>query len=212
MDGIFAREPKQFNNDRNDSKKKIHTKSYSHLFMGGMLVFLFLVLLAGSLSIMPFNDTPDLSGQSNESNSNIDHLVEDYKLDLELIDPNKPAVSAEKNIQKDKETPDNKPTDSKEKPKDTTTAPTQFTVRVLNGGAGAGAAAKMKTQLEAKGYRVISIGNAVNSYEKTTIYFLQQHQENALKLADDVGHKPVLVADSIAKPADILVVLGADRL
>lgn len=85
------------------------------------------------------------------------------------------------------------------------------TVRVLNGGASAGKATSVGTQLEQQHYHVLATGNAQFSYVQTTIYYLPGNKEGASTIATVIGHADAtLTEDPIASPADVLVVLGND--
>ncbi|MBI4022927.1 LytR C-terminal domain-containing protein [Candidatus Berkelbacteria bacterium] len=87
-----------------------------------------------------------------------------------------------------------------------------LTVRVLNGGGPAGAAAALRDRLEAGGYRVLSVGNAINPHARTTVYYATGFEEQAQTLANDLSEStPILIQSSIASPADVLVVIGSDR-
>lgn len=87
------------------------------------------------------------------------------------------------------------------------------TVRVLNGGAATGKAADTRTSLEAKHYHVLSVGSAQFTYVQTTIYYLAGNKDNAKAVAAAIGQSDAtLTEDSIAGPADVLVVLGTNAL
>lgn len=85
------------------------------------------------------------------------------------------------------------------------------TVRVLNGSTTVGKANDAKTQLEQQHYHVLSIGSAQFSYVQTTIYYLPGNKASAKVVAAILGHNDAtLTEDSIASPADVLVVIGND--
>lgn len=87
-----------------------------------------------------------------------------------------------------------------------------FSVRILNGGGRAGAAASLKADLEAAGYTVLSIGTARSTYAQTTLYYQVEFKQEASTLADALGEPTPTVEESgIAAPADILIVIGSDR-
>lgn len=87
-----------------------------------------------------------------------------------------------------------------------------FTVRILNGGGQAGAAATLRDQLTAAGYEVLSVGNAKNAHAQTTVYHETEKRALAETVAKDLGEPPVaFTSNAIAAPADILIVIGADR-
>ena len=89
---------------------------------------------------------------------------------------------------------------------------TDFTVRILNGGGAAGAAGKLRDELRAKGFSVSTIGNAQSSYANTTVYYQGGKQASAGKVVDALSDPPpTLSENAIAAPADVLVVIGADR-
>ncbi len=86
------------------------------------------------------------------------------------------------------------------------------TVRVLNGGAATTEAAAARDALAALHYTVVSVGTAQFSYVRSTVYYLSGRHDSALAVAQALGlADPTLVEDPIANPAEVLVVLGADR-
>lgn len=84
-------------------------------------------------------------------------------------------------------------------------------IRILNGSGKAGAAAAVRDQLDDT-FTVISIGNAQTDYARTTLYYQAGKRtaaENAVAALS--GPTPILEESELASPADVLIVLGADR-
>ena len=87
-----------------------------------------------------------------------------------------------------------------------------FNIRVLNGNGRAGDASKVKTDLEAKGYKVGAVANANYKYTKTQIYYLSGSQKIADLVANDLGREEEVkeaTQDLIGDGYQILVVLGS---
>lgn len=82
-------------------------------------------------------------------------------------------------------------------------------IRVLNGGAASGSASEIENSLKTRGFEVLSVGNANNPHEKTTLYYKSGFQKDAESLTSDFNLGEVnYIEDNIAEPADILIVLG----
>ncbi|MBI4185587.1 LytR C-terminal domain-containing protein [Candidatus Berkelbacteria bacterium] len=89
---------------------------------------------------------------------------------------------------------------------------TAFTVRILNGGGKAGAAAQLRDELKTNGFTVISIGNAQSTFAKTTIVYGTGKRSEAELVATILGSPALTLAQDISPaPADVLVVLGHDH-
>ncbi len=89
---------------------------------------------------------------------------------------------------------------------------TDFTIRILNGGGKSGAAAALKAELGKQSFTVSSIGNAHQTYAVTTVYYQAGKRAQAELLAKTLGEPAVtLEENAIARPADVLVVIGTDR-
>lgn len=85
-------------------------------------------------------------------------------------------------------------------------------LRILNGSGVTGEAAKTKTDLEAKGYVVSSIGNAKFNYTQTQIYYLTGKNKAADLVAQDLAGKEVKKSEAavsvVGDNIDVLVVVG----
>lgn len=99
----------------------------------------------------------------------------------------------------------------------TTTATSAFKytneqIRIANGNSKAGEAARIKTALEAKGYKIATVGNATKQYDESIIYYKtgQEKLANALK-TDLAGEYSATVelSDTTVGTYDAVVVLGA---
>jgi hypothetical protein len=84
------------------------------------------------------------------------------------------------------------------------------TLRVLNGTTTAGAAARMRQQLERAGFTVRTTGNARNqNYATTIIYYQTGRQAEAEAVRDAIGGQNVNIEQSsLADPDMVLVVIG----
>lgn len=87
-----------------------------------------------------------------------------------------------------------------------------LTIRILNGGGKAGAAAALRDGLTKQSFTISSIGNAQQTYETTIIYYQTGQRVAAELLSKSLGEPAVtLEENAIATPADVLIVIGADR-
>ena len=93
-----------------------------------------------------------------------------------------------------------------------TVQPGSFTTRILNGSGNAGIAATKKDALTKAGFNVTSVGTAVNSYTKSVIYYTAGHQAAAQVLKDALTNSTAtLIENDVAKPADVLYVVGKNE-
>lgn len=86
---------------------------------------------------------------------------------------------------------------------------------VLNGVRWEGMAAKVAEIMRDKGYRTIKIGNTVNAYEETTVYYAPGHRDEARMVARDLDPDADfrVVEDqdvAITYDADVILVIGRD--
>lgn len=85
-------------------------------------------------------------------------------------------------------------------------------IRIANGNSTTGEAARIKTLLEGKGYKIASVGNATKQYSSSIVYYKtgQEKLANALK-GDLAGEYVATVekSDEIVGTYDAVVVLGA---
>lgn len=87
-----------------------------------------------------------------------------------------------------------------------------FTIRILNGSGKSGAAAALRNQLTAKSLTVSSIGNAQQTYDVTTVYYQPGQRTAAEQILKELGAPAAtLEENAIAKPAEVLIVIGTDR-
>jgi len=148
---------------------------------------------------------PQLSQTPSQANDNaLDNLV--------VLD--QPTDSSKPQPEKNTE-PDNA-ADTKQTKKVTDSADEVvskgFTIRILNGGGKSGAAAALRTELSKSSLTVASIGNAQQTYTTTTIYYQTGKRAEAESAAKILGEPAAaLEENAIAKPADILIVIGTDR-
>ena len=85
------------------------------------------------------------------------------------------------------------------------------TLRLLNGSGKVGMASTQRAVFAAKGFNVVSIGTAVNTYTKSVIYYTPGHQKAAESIRSVYGRSETkLSEDALAQPADILLVIGKD--
>ncbi len=86
---------------------------------------------------------------------------------------------------------------------------------VLNGVRWEGMAAQLAEIMESKGYQNISLGNTVNPYDETTVYYAPGHEAEAKKLAQDLNSRADYVIEedadvAITYDADVILVIGKD--
>jgi hypothetical protein len=85
-------------------------------------------------------------------------------------------------------------------------------IRIANGNSTSGEAARIKTLLEGKGYKIASVGNATKQYSSSFVYYKtgQEKLANALK-TDLAGEYVATVekSDEIVGTYDAVIVLGA---
>jgi len=101
----------------------------------------------------------------------------------------------------------------------TTTSPTasstfKYTnevIRIANGNSTSGEAARIKAVLEAKGYKIATIGNATKPYADSIIYYKTGQEKLAAALKADIASEYVAtieLSDQIVGTNDAVVVLG----
>jgi hypothetical protein len=87
-----------------------------------------------------------------------------------------------------------------------------FSIRILNGNGVAGEAAVLKKDLEGKGFKVGTIGNAQAKYETTLVYYLSDKKKEAELVQSNLTGRTVELKESkaslIGKDYQILVVMG----
>jgi LCP family protein required for cell wall assembly len=86
---------------------------------------------------------------------------------------------------------------------------------VLNGVRWEGMASQVAEVMEGKGYEDVSIGNTVNPYEETTVYYAPGHEAEARRVAKDLNANAtyILAEDAdvaITYDADVILVIGKD--
>ncbi len=86
---------------------------------------------------------------------------------------------------------------------------------VLNGVRWEGMASKVAERMKEKGYKDVSVGNTVNPYEDTTVYYSPGHQAEAKMVARDLNPNAVYVIEedqdvAITYDADVILVIGKD--
>jgi LCP family protein required for cell wall assembly len=93
--------------------------------------------------------------------------------------------------------------------------PSTISLAVLNGARWEGMASQVANILEEEGYRDISTGNTVNSYEVTTIYYAPGFEEAARMVASDLNPDGEYAIEedadvAVTYDADIILVIGKD--
>lgn len=87
-----------------------------------------------------------------------------------------------------------------------------FTIRILNGGGKAGAAAALRNDLTKQSFKISSVGNAQQTYPTSLVYYQTGKQAEAELVAKTLAEPAVtLEENAIAKPTDLLIVIGTDR-
>ena len=90
----------------------------------------------------------------------------------------------------------------------------ETSVAVLNGNGRAGAAAEASARIVARGYAVVSVGNAARSdYDRTLVMYRRGYRPEAARFARDVGSRVVAPLDGVGtgafSGAHVVVILGA---
>lgn len=89
-----------------------------------------------------------------------------------------------------------------------------FKIRLLNGNGITGDAAKIKSDLVAKGYDVGTVGNAKLKYPLTEIYYLHNYQPQADMVSKDLSSRKTELKEAeaglIGANYNILVVIGKE--
>jgi hypothetical protein len=86
---------------------------------------------------------------------------------------------------------------------------------VLNGVRWEGKASQVAGILEGKGYADVTVGNTVNAYEETTVYYNPGYDAEARMVARDLDPDATYVLDedadvAITYDADVILVIGKD--
>ncbi len=93
-------------------------------------------------------------------------------------------------------------------------APADVSVKVLNGGAAAGSAAKIRDLLKTKGYTKIEAANAnLSGYASVTIYYKAEFKDQAEKIKETLAGQYKVIemkegANAKEPSGDIVVILG----
>ena len=101
-----------------------------------------------------------------------------------------------------------------DEPVENTIVKNSFKIRILNGNGITGDAAKIKTDLAAKGYDVGTIGNAKLKYALTEVYYLASYKDQADMVAKDLSPRKTEIKEAeaglIGSNYNILVVIGKE--
>ena len=93
--------------------------------------------------------------------------------------------------------------------------PQDVTVDVLNGTSVPGLAAKVSDDVTANKFRLGTVGDSRKEYDQTVVMYESGEKRAALKVAHDLGVKPVQQIDRPtqreASGADVVVIAGKDR-
>lgn len=86
---------------------------------------------------------------------------------------------------------------------------------VLNGVRWEGMASSVAEAMKEKGYQTIKVGNTVNAYERTTVYYAPGHGDEARMVASDLGSGAsyLILEDqdvAVTYDADVILVIGKD--
>lgn len=88
---------------------------------------------------------------------------------------------------------------------------------VLNGVRWEGMASSVAEVMKEKGYQTVKVGNTVNVYERTTVYYAPGHGDEARMVASDLdsGASYLILEDqdvAITYDADVILVIGKDYI
>lgn len=93
--------------------------------------------------------------------------------------------------------------------------PHDVSVAVLNGTAVAGLGAKVADDVRANNFTLGTVGNSRKEYDQTVVMYEPNEKKAALKVAHDLGVKPIQKIDratqDAAGNADVVVIAGRDR-
>jgi len=93
--------------------------------------------------------------------------------------------------------------------------PHDVSVAVLNGTAVAGLGAKVADDVTANNFSLGTVGNSRKEYDQTVVMYEPGQQKAAMKVAHDLGVKPVQKIDRATQDeagnADVVVIAGRDR-
>ena len=93
--------------------------------------------------------------------------------------------------------------------------PHDVSVAVLNGTAVAGLGAKVADDVTANNFTLGTVGNSRKEYDQTVVMYEPNEKKAALKVAHDLGVKPIQKIDratqDAAGNADVVVIAGRDR-
>jgi hypothetical protein len=93
--------------------------------------------------------------------------------------------------------------------------PHDVSVAVLNGTAVAGLGAKVADDVRANNFTLGTVGNSRKEYDQTVVMYEPNEKKAALKVAHDLGVKPIQKIDratqDAAGTADVVVIAGRDR-
>lgn len=88
--------------------------------------------------------------------------------------------------------------------------PDSFSTRILNGSGQSGLATSTQTKLTQQGFHITDVGTAMNQYTTSVIYYTVGHDAQAKLVQSAFGQADTqLQADDVARPADVLLVIGA---
>lgn len=181
--------------------------SLKGVFIYGSIIIVALIsaLLTTRIISAQINKKPTLQKSPTFSQFEVE------KTDTTIVEPtktNEPAPKTSKpNLSTDEIKSINPPTTDASRAIDKQS----FNIRVLNGNGRTGDASKIKSELEAKGYKVGAVANANYRYSKTQIYYLTDYKNQAEAVANDLNREEEVKEasqDLVGEGYQILIVLG----
>lgn len=155
-----------------------------------------LVLILAVIGAMGFWLWTKFAPPEEENKVSIEKLAEEKPEEKSAAEPVKEPISEEK------------PEEEKK------INPAEVSVKVLNGGAPAGGAAKIRDLLKTKGYAKIEAANAnLSSYTAVNIYYKTEFKSEAEKIKEAITsqYKTIALKEGMAvqeASGDVVVILG----
>lgn len=182
--------PKPSHHSPSSTAKK--RSSLSNFLFAGILIFLLIIIANVALP---------KTKPSEEPNNNA----------LSINQPTSTATNTTSQATSPSPTPTQKQTEAA-----TSSVPTDnvdksaIKIKLLNGSGKSGLAQQVKTQLESKGFSIVTTGTAKNLYSTTTIYYTTNNQAQAQLLKDNLDNKNCKIQENnqLTSGYDLLIVLG----
>lgn len=208
MHGIFdirppVPHPKRKETTKISSKPKINSRKHSGIFVF-IIIVLGTILLFGLLSDNQTQPTNNDEKQQNKINTLGVVKIKDAN---EVQNDNSQPINSSSTQPNSNPKPS---IESTETPNSATGENIEITV--LNGGAGSGAAEKIKNELEENEIKVANIGNTKSNYARTVIYYTNVNLPLAEKIQETLAnYNPKIEEDNeLVNDSKIIIVIGSN--